>query len=353
MDITRPVGKWRIIDERTNPGGGNGRVFKACHADDPRRIAALKVCDDPSEKGVRAFKREIANTKLRLLPGRMPEVLDDGECEGLPYFVMSYGEDLVVKSWREAVEVALFLVDCAIRLRERGYLHGDLKPENVGVENGRCVLRDWATCRELADAILRPAKVGTRYYRSQTVDYTGRCDERTEIHAIAVSLFAMLPLSKLVVYGPTILLAILPAFCPFGGIRRLEDLRRRIVRARGSFRRTVWLMAAVWKTAIVSRRTARTALLLGAVLLLMLFRIHMHRVADFNRRHQQEIRLGGLVSKGVIEYRTGNFAAATNFLGRAMRSPDFNQADYPYCDVRELYEDSCWWLTNGCGKAAN
>ena len=319
MDITRPVGKWRIIDERTNPGGGNGRVFKVCQADNPRQIAALKVCDDPSEKGVRAFKREIANTKLRLLPGRMPEVLDDGECEGLPYFVMSYGEDLVVKNWKEAVEVTLFLVDCAIRLRELDYLHGDLKPENVGIENGRYVLRDWATCRELADAILRPAKVGTRYYRSQTVDYTGRCDERTEIHAIAVSLFAMLPLSKLVVYGPTILLAILPVFCPFGGIRRLEDLRRRIVRAHRSFRRTVWLMAAVWKTAIVSRRTVGGAVKVLIVLGLVASGSYVFRRLRMSQQDEREIQSQAEYVSGIGCKDLGDLTNAVRLLERALK----------------------------------
>lgn len=136
IDIGRPFGCWTYV--RECHWGERSAVYMVAHVKEPGRVAALKICTDTDEESVRAFRREISNTRLRLLPGRMPEVLDEGERDGMPYYVMTFGEDVDVecKSEKTAVSVALFLIECCIELRRLGYVHGDLKPENVGVEVG-------------------------------------------------------------------------------------------------------------------------------------------------------------------------------------------------------------------------
>ena len=132
IDIGRHFGCWTYV--RECHWGERSAVYMVAHVKDPGRVAALKICTDTDEESVRAFRREISNTRLRLLPGRMPEVLDEGERDGMPYYVMTFGEDVDVecKSEKTAVSVALFLIECCIELRKLGYVHGDLKPENIG-----------------------------------------------------------------------------------------------------------------------------------------------------------------------------------------------------------------------------
>ena len=258
MKIGDQVGRFVTTDVR--PDGANGIVFKAVCLDDPTLIVAIKESNDLSESGREAFEYEIKMTKLQLLPGRMPVFYCEGEFNGVPYFVMSWSENLDTDhmTTQVAVEVALFLIDCAIKLRDTkpGYLYGDFKPENVGIENGHYVLRDWATCRKMIDVNFQTAIVGTPYYRSQTVDYTGICSEQTEIHALGMSFLAMLPLVRRIVYGPAILLAVSPGFGPFKGVSKLEKFRGRIVGAERSFFGLVWLVAGVWKTAIAFKWAA-------------------------------------------------------------------------------------------------
>lgn len=341
MDIGERIGCWTVLD-----GIHGDRVFRVEHAERPGRIAALKVCADPDRAD--DIRGEIANIGLRLLPDAMPELLDFGEHEGLPYFVMPLGESVCGrgKSAVLAVRTALFLIGCAIDLREKGYIHCDYKPENVGIEKGpdgkeRLVLWDWESCRRMSEANVRPGIVGTRYYRSREVEYTGICDERSEIHAIGMCFLAMLPLAKRIVYAPSILLAISPTAFPFGRVRRFEELRGLIVRAPGSFRRAVWIGAGVWKTRIVSKWTA-----LAVVIVLLAFggsefADSVRRKRDFRLRHQARIEVKAMVREGYVAYRTGDMASASNLLDRAMRSPHFRQEDYPYFDVRDFYKDAC------------
>ena len=132
IDIGRPFGCWTYV--RECKWGERSAVYMVAHVKDPGRVAALKICTDTDEESVRAFRREISNTMLRLLPGRMPDVLDEGERDGMPYYVMTFGEDVDgMQVEKTAVSVALFLIECCIELR-RLAMSRDLKPENFGVE---------------------------------------------------------------------------------------------------------------------------------------------------------------------------------------------------------------------------
>ena len=251
--------------------------------------------------------------------------------------------------WLRAVlSVALFLIECCIELRRLGYVHGDLKPENVGVEVGpdgtrRYVLRDWATLRTMREALFMPAVVGSPYYRAKEADYEGVCDERTEIHSIGMTFLALLPLVKRIVYGPAILLAISPRFFPFVQVRTYEELRSKIAHAPGWFRRLVWLKAAIWKTSIVTRWTV-----LGATCVVaaggVMFGCHLYddykaRHAEVRRVRAQKNDVTGYVRSGIAYYRKGALLEAYQCLKAARSSKCYDPADFKDTDVEGIYED--------------
>ena len=348
IDIGRPFGCWTYV--RECHWGERSAVYMVAHVKDSGRVAALKICTDTDEESVRAFRREISNTRLRLLPGRMPEVLDEGERDGMPYYVMTFGEDVDVecKSEKTAVSVALFLIECCIELRKLGYVHGDLKPENVGVEVGpdgtrRYVLRDWATLRTMREALFMPAVVGSPYYRAKEADYEGVCDERTEIHSIGMTFLALLPLVRRIVYGPAILLAISPRFFPFVQVRTYEELRRLIQRSPGSFSRLVWLKAKVWKTRIIANRAALVCGILATVAVTLAFAItytdFRQSRSEFRARERCRIEAKELIKSGVVCYRSGDIVEAYRRLKAGRSSKSYDPADFDDTDVEGIYED--------------
>lgn len=348
MEIGSLIGGWRVVDV---PYVGRGAsVARVCRADDPREIAALKLCTDPDGRSVERFEAEILNMEREPLPGRMPRLLGKGRREGLPYFVMTFSRDIDMraKSVARAVGVTLFLLDCAAELRAKGFIHCDLKPENVGIEAGpdgieRYVLRDWATCREMADANVRTATVGTRYYRSQEVDYTGVCGERSEIHAIGMSFLALLPFVRWIVYAPVILLAISPHVPPFAQARTYEELRRRVVRAPGAFRRLVYLWAGVWKTKVVAWR-AVAALGAVAAAAVVVFLCHFHD--DYKERRtmrcgteDERYKMIGAIQAGIALYLSGDFDGAYLQLDWGRKSRLYDPTDFRDVNVEAIYED--------------
>lgn len=345
MNAGKRIGDWVVVgefhrDERVV-------VLKVVHKDRPGKVVALKLCLDTDAKTVAAFKREIENTLEQPLPGDMPVVLDHGEDEaGRPYFVMPESRDVTKmrKSEKLAVAVTRFLIACAIKLRKQGLMHRDLKPDNVGIEvdeNGKehLVLRDWATMRPMIDANILSSVAGTPGYRAEETVVYGITDECTECHAIGCSLLALLPVPRYLIYWKALLLSVMPF--RHLRVRTFEELDDLVRNSRKRFCRLVSRVAGVWKTAIITKWTAIGVVLLGVTLLLVLSNIQKRREADYLRRNQQKMNVAKMVDLGCIAYRTGDFAGARNIFGQALRSPDFSPKDFPYCDVKDLFEDAC------------
>ena len=260
MNARRRIGDWVIIGEFYR--SERVVVLKVVHNDSPGKVVALKLCLDTDAKVIAAFKHEIENTRRQPLPGKMPVMLDHGVDEsGRPYFVMPKSRDVTKmrKSEKLAVAVTRFLVACAIELRELGLMHRDLKPDNVGSEvdeNGKehFVLRDWATMRSMVAANILPSVAGTPGYRAEETVVCGIADECTECRAIGCSLLALLPGRCYLLYWKVLVLSVMPF--RHLRVRKFEELDDLVRHSRKRFYRLVNCLAAVWKTAIITKWTA-------------------------------------------------------------------------------------------------
>lgn len=132
------LGEWVIIAPCGR--GNSGTVFKVAHVRNPKRIAALKLC--PCAKGLtaRRFCREAENARLvaKLAVGHVPQFICAGRWHGKPYYVMSYSDDLPMRLTKaETVRIICEIIRTCSTLLSFGLLHGDIKWENVGLEDGR------------------------------------------------------------------------------------------------------------------------------------------------------------------------------------------------------------------------
>ncbi len=194
------AGRWRL--EAPVGAGGMGEVWRARHVQ-LGRPAAIKVLTVPSPANRARMLRE-----ARILAGvRHPaliEVFDVGEHEGAPWFVMPWldAETLTQRLARtgpmdpeEVVPLVLPVIDALALAHRAGFVHRDVKPDNVLVTHDggteRLVLIDFGIARAhggVDGRITRTgALVGTPEYMAPEVLRGRDADVRADVWGICIT----------------------------------------------------------------------------------------------------------------------------------------------------------------------
>ena len=202
--IVRPLGQ-----------GAIGRVYEVIHLRVGRRFAAKvlksEFCDSATLR--ERFRRE-AKVGGKLRSPYAVEVVDYGENEGAPYFVMEYldGETLQALVAREGqlpVRRAVTLVVHACRgvraAHALGVLHRDLKPSNLFVVSGErgelCKVLDFGIAKatdatpssSLGPDTSTGAVIGTlQYMPPEQLRGQRDLDERVDVYALGSILYECL-----------------------------------------------------------------------------------------------------------------------------------------------------------------
>ena len=202
---------YRVI--RKLGAGGMGQVYLA---EDTRlgRKVALKFltasCGDDPERRARFFWEARAASVLR--SPNIATIYDIGEYEDSPFIVMEYveGETLAAKvergpvSLREAVDVAIQVVEALAEAHARGVIHCDIKATNLIITPGGLVkVLDFGIAKvtpprgadertiTLDDQTVPGAVIGTVAYMSPEHVRGMAVDARTDLFALGVVLHEM------------------------------------------------------------------------------------------------------------------------------------------------------------------
>jgi serine/threonine-protein kinase len=160
--------------------------------------------------GGERFAREIRITASLEHPSILP-VLDSGESDGLPFYVMPFvdGETLAQRIRRddqlpleEALDISCQVAEALGAAHAHGFVHRDVKPSNILLarsESGirRVLLADFGIARAidvLTDEKLTESGValGTAAYMSPEQSAGSRVDGRSDIYSLGCVLFEML-----------------------------------------------------------------------------------------------------------------------------------------------------------------
>ncbi|HEY6090087.1 MAG TPA: serine/threonine-protein kinase, partial [Gemmatimonadaceae bacterium] len=147
--------------ERELVGGGMAQVFVGEDHDLGRKVV-IKILPPELAASVSAerFRREIL-TVARLQHPHIVPILNAGELDGIPYFVMPYvdGESLDVTLRRRGTlgvrEALGILKDVARALafaHERNVVHRDIKPGNILLSSGSATVTDFGVSKALSSA---------------------------------------------------------------------------------------------------------------------------------------------------------------------------------------------------------
>ena len=197
--------RYRI--ERELGHGGMSVVFLAEDLKHARKVA-IKLLRPEVAQSVNTgrFLREI-QIAAQLSHPNILQLIDSGEVDGLPYFVMPYvaGESLRDQLDREkqlpidgAIQLAREVADALSYAHEHGVIHRDIKPENILISSGHALVADFGIARAISqgggDKLTETGiAVGTPAYMSpEQAVASAELDQRTDIYGLGCVLYEML-----------------------------------------------------------------------------------------------------------------------------------------------------------------
>jgi serine/threonine protein kinase len=189
--------------------GSFGAVYRARRLADGREVAIKVLCTGPATKAkiVARFLREIEATRQLRHPN-LVAVFEAGEREGFAFLVMELcpGDTLAKilgktgrMPVRRALEVARGLAAALEHAFSRGFVHRDVKPENVLFDaQGTPKLCDFGLVKSLGASayagLTRPGQGfgSVAYMPPEQVGNAVNADQRADIYSVGATLYHML-----------------------------------------------------------------------------------------------------------------------------------------------------------------
>ena len=188
--------------------GATAVVYRALDRKHDRSLA-VKVLREAvaTDFGAARFANEIKVVGRLRHPGILP-LIDSGQTtDGRVYYLMPFaeGETLRARLVRgpvpedEAIRIAGEVADALAFAHQAGYVHRDIKPDNILIEAGRAVLADFGLARRITVGAADTGQqtqpgfaVGTPAYMSpEQLAGDARLDGRSDVYALGIVLCEM------------------------------------------------------------------------------------------------------------------------------------------------------------------
>jgi serine/threonine protein kinase len=216
--MSETFGAWLL--ESLVAVGGLGEVWRARRGDQIAAVKRLHTHLARIEEGLRQFSVEQKLTTTLPHHRNLVHAYEAGDVEGRPYVAMELvdGEDVrrlvaapqnsaapaqVLIPRSRAIGIVLGACDAASHLHANGYVHGDICPGNLVVENegstDRTVLVDLGVSRVIGEA---GAVRGTHAYMAPEQVRAEPWTQATDVFALGVVLWELIAGARLFHRGP-------------------------------------------------------------------------------------------------------------------------------------------------------
>jgi serine/threonine protein kinase len=188
-DLTgKTLSQYQIVERLQDTG--SALIYKGFQPN-MNRYVLVEVLKSHDPAAVQAFNQQSELLAQIQHPNILP-IYDSGQAEGLNYRAMRYAEGGVLPDhllpYYDPGEAAGFLsgvVAGLVQIHAHGWVHGNLAPENIYLdENGQPLLTDFG--------IPRPAGAPVTSYLSPEQVQGDIVDQRSDIYALGVLLYTLL-----------------------------------------------------------------------------------------------------------------------------------------------------------------
>lgn len=335
MTVGQIVDGWLLV-ECLRARGHSGAVYRVIRDGCPSLAGVLKVHTVACKVSRRMFRHEDLFVAAQTIRSYLPRHLGRGTVDGQPYFVMEYATPLPDElSHRDLVRILKRIAEACALLRDAGYYHCDIKPDNIGLIDGKAVLIDFGCVRRIARTTRRPARIGTEPFQAPEVA-DGKISEQSEIYSLGVTTRVLAKKSASLF---RLALAIIPAKAkqPRKRFRSFEAFAAALDESEQSFTHLVRAYARLWRTIII----AVVGIL--AFAWISLTGLYLHRQAHVRETRKAVIAIQAHARAGLVLYDRRAYAAAVEHLEAAARHPDFDalgcQHERVYRILAECYRD--------------
>ena len=203
--IGQSLGRYHILEQLGE--GGMATVYKAYDTLLERDVAVKFIRVDqfaPAmlERILKRFEQE-AKALAKLSHLHIIKIIDYGESEGTPYFVMEYMPGGTLKDrlglpmpWQTAASLLIPIAQTLDYAHRQHIVHRDVKPSNILLtENGQPMLTDFGIAKilgneETTNLTGTGLGVGTPEYMSPE-QWTGQAGPRSDIYSLGVVFYEM------------------------------------------------------------------------------------------------------------------------------------------------------------------
>ena len=185
--------------------GGTGRVYEVSECRVPFRHGAIKLLRPDRDDAAAAFDREGERLKGRVAGEHGPKFFGRGAFRGRPFVIMELAKPIRRGlGVREALKFADGLADGLAALHANGFCHGDIKPHNLGLLDGRPGLLDFGSVRPIIPDATSGDVTRTPGYSAPELEDSGCAAPWVDVYGLAATLNEILSPKALDAFAPVL-----------------------------------------------------------------------------------------------------------------------------------------------------
>lgn len=185
--------------------GGTGRVYEVFECRVPFRHGAIKLLRPDRDDAAASFDREGERLMGRVAGEHGPKFFGRGTFRGRPFVIMEFARPIRRGlGIREALTFVDELADGLTALHANGFCHGDIKPHNLGLFDGRPGLLDFGSVRPIIPDATSGDVTRTPGYSAPELEDNGCAAPWVDVYGLAATLNEILSPKALDAFAPVL-----------------------------------------------------------------------------------------------------------------------------------------------------